>query len=390
MNAIHDNEYGRRLSRLQQTIRNLQADACIISTSVNQFYLLGHIFDGYIYLLPDGEPLLFVKRPAGITGGRVNYIRKPEQLPELLSQSRIELPQRVLVECDSISYSAISRLQSALGMPELINVSGEIRRIRSIKSEYELEQLRRSADIHAAVYRQIPHIYREGMTDIQFQIELEREMRLAGSAGIFRTFGENMEIFMGSILAGENAQSASPFDFALGGEGLSPLLPIGANGTKLIPGTTLMVDMAGNYTPWMSDMTRTFAIGEVPEIAHRAHRLSIDICNAIAGTARPGTPCADLYALAEEMVKKNGLADFFMGTKQQAKFVGHGIGLEINEPPVLAPRSKELLECGMTIAVEPKFVLPAIGAVGIENSYIVQQNGLKKITRYEEELTSLS
>jgi len=228
------------------------------------------------------------------------------------------------------------------------------------------------------------------MTDIQFQIELEREMRLAGSAGIFRTFGENMEIFMGSILAGENAQSASPFDFALGGEGLSPLLPIGANGTKLIPGTTLMVDMAGNYTPWMSDMTRTFAIGEVPEIAHRAHRLSIDICNAIAGTARPGTPCADLYALAEEMVKKNGLADFFMGTKQQAKFVGHGIGLEINEPPVLAPRSKELLECGMTIAVEPKFVLPAIGAVGIENSYIVQQNGLEKITRYEEELTSLS
>jgi Xaa-Pro aminopeptidase len=68
----------------------------------------------------------------------------------------------------------------------------------------------------------------------------------------------------------------------------------------------------GQLHSWMSDMTRTFAIGEVPEIAHRAHRLSIDICNAIAGTARPGTPCADLYALAEEMVKKNGLADFFM------------------------------------------------------------------------------
>jgi Xaa-Pro aminopeptidase len=83
MNAIHDNEYGRRLSRLQQTIRNLQADACIISTSVNQFYLLGHIFDGYIYLLPDGEPLLFVKRPAvlQVAGSIISENRNSSRAP---------------------------------------------------------------------------------------------------------------------------------------------------------------------------------------------------------------------------------------------------------------------------------------------------------------------
>jgi len=79
-----------------------------------------------------------------------------------------------------------------------------------------------------------------------------------------------------------------------------------------------------------------------------------------------------------------------MGTKQQAKFVGHGVGLEINEPPVLAPRSKEILETGMAIAVEPKFVLPGIGAVGIENSYIVRENGLEKITCCEEKMVALS
>lgn len=390
MNAINKKESSQRLSRLQQTIRELQADACLISTSVNQFYLLGFIFDGYIFVQPDGDPVLFVKRPSGITGDHVSYIRKPEQLPDFLRQRKLALPGRVMVERDALPYSAVARLQTALGMPELMDASGEMRRIRSVKSEYELEQMRECANIHAAVYQQIPHIYRDGMTDIEFQIELEREMRLAGSSGIFRTFGENMDIFMGSILTGDNAQSASPFDFALGGQGLSPLLPIGANGTKLIPGTTLMVDMAGNYRPWMSDMTRTFAIGTVPDIAHKAHQVSIDICKAIAATGQSGASCADIYLLAEEMARKNGLAGCFMGTKQQAKFVGHGVGLEINEPPVLAPRSKEILETGMAIAVEPKFVLPGIGAVGIENSYIVRENGLEKITCCEEKMVALS
>ncbi len=389
MNPIIQREWSQRLSRLQQTIRELQADACLISTSVNQFYLLGFVFDGYVYVQPDGDPILFVKRPNSIEGDNVTHIRKPEQIPDLLRRRKMPLPGRLMVENDVLPFSTVSRLQAALEMPELMNASGEMRRIRSVKSEYEVGQMRECAGIHARVYRQIPHIYRRGMTDIEFQIEMEREMRLAGSEGIFRTFGENMDIFMGNILAGDNAQTASPFDFALGGQGLSPLLPIGANGTKLVPGITLMVDMAGNYRPWMSDMTRTFAIGTVPEIAHKAHRVSIDICSAIATTGRSGTACADIYFLAEKMVKENGLAGYFMGTAQQAKFVGHGVGLEINEPPVLAPRSKEILEAGMTVAVEPKFVLPGIGAVGIENTYLVTDNGLEKITVCEEGLMAL-
>ncbi|HHV84344.1 MAG TPA: aminopeptidase P family protein [Petrimonas sp.] len=382
-------ETSQRVAGLQQIIIESQADACIISTAVNQFYLLGFIFDGYLFIQPEGDPVLFVKRPNAIEGDNVIYIRKPEQIPDLLHQRKIALPKKLMMENDILSFSTVSRLQTALGMPELMNVSGEMRRIRSVKSEYELEQMRECANIHAQVYEQIPGIYRAGMTDIEFQAELEREMRLAGSAGIFRTFGENMDIFMGSVLAGDNAQSASPFDFALGGQGLSPLLPIGANGTRLIPGTTLMVDMAGNYRPWMSDMTRSFALGTVPGIAYKAHQVSIDICTAISATAKSGTPCADLYFLAEETVRRNGLADYFMGTEQQAKFVGHGVGLEINEPPVLAPRSKEILQPGMAIAIEPKFVLPGIGAVGIENTYIVRDDGLEKITVCEEGLRVL-
>jgi len=294
MNATIKRESSQRLSRLQQAIRELQADACLISTSVNQFYLLGFIFDGYIFVQPDGDPVLFVKRPSGITGDHVSYIRKPEQLPDFLRQRKLALPGRVMVERDALPYSAVARLQTALGMPELMDASGEMRRIRSVKSEYELEQMRECANIHAAVYQQIPHIYRDGMTDIEFQIELEREMRLAGSSGIFRTFGENMDIFMGSILTGDNAQSASPFDFALGGQGLSPLLPIGANGTKLIRYDSDVRDRYGaRYCPQSSSGFHRYLQGHC-----RNRSIRSILCRYLSPGGRDGKekrPCRLLH-----------------------------------------------------------------------------------------------
>ncbi len=403
MNEFPYHETVTRLQKVQLALAKRQADACLITSAVNQYYLAGVIFDGYLYILPEGDPLFFVKRPVnfldeqangenqnkwaeqakpGRQGKPVNEerpprwgkpIRKPEQIPDLLRKLALPQPKRVLIETDQMSFSAASRLQVALGMPEIGNISREMRRIRAIKSEYELAQMRANAHVHTKVYETIPSLYRKGMTDLELQVEVERQMRLHGSVGIFRSFGENMDIFMGSMLTGDNAQAPSPYDYALGGAGISPLLPIGANGTVLKPGTTLMVDMAGNYGPYMDDMSRTFVIEQAPDLAYRAHQVSMEIHRAIVENGKVGTPCSDLYHLAEVMAKENGLSPYFMGTIQQAKFIGHGVGLEINEPPVLSPRSRDLLEAGMAIALEPKFVLPGIGAVGIENTYIVRE-----------------
>lgn len=389
MSNTLEKEHIQRVNTLQQTIVKSGADACIITSSVNIYYLFGQVFDGFLYVLPEGNPIKFVRRPAGIDGDNVIYIHKPELIVEHLTRLNIDSPKRIMIESDVLSHSVASRLTAAMGNPETLNVSSEMRRIRSVKSKYELDVMRECAKIHASVYNKIPDIYKSGMTDMEFQIELEYIMRKSGSVGIFKTFGPNMDIFMGSVLAGDNAHEASPFDFALGGGGVSPLLPLGANGTKLMPGTTLMVDMAGNYRPIMDDMTRTFAIEYAPDLAYKAHEVSIEINNRIMETSKAGTACADLYFIAENMAKENGLSDYFMGTTQQAKFVGHGVGLEINEPPVLAPRSRDILLSGMTIAVEPKFVLPGIGAVGVENTYVVNDTGLEKITICEESLIVL-
>jgi len=386
MNQLPTTEKNARVQKLQQVLTSMQAEACIINSSVNQYWLTGLIFNGYILVYQTGESLLFVRRPHTLSGENIIGIRKPEQIPDILREIGLTIPKKVLLEIDTISYSTAVRLQAALEMPEIGNISSDIRKIRSVKSEYELNQIRESATIHTKVYELIPSLYHKGMTDVELQIEIERQMRLHGSMGIFRSFGENMDIFMGSMLAGDNAQTASPFDYALGGGGISPLLPLGANGTLLTPGTTLMVDMAGNYRPNMDDMSRTFVIEHAPEIAYKAHQVSLDIIHTLEASTKAGVSCAELWHQAEKIVKENKLEPYFMGTEQQAKFVGHGVGLEINEPPVLTPRSKEVLETGMAIAIEPKFVLPGIGAVGIENTYIVHDDRLEKVTLYEEAL----
>lgn len=376
-------------NRIQQSMQQSGADGCLLSIDVNLFYVTGRIFSGYFYLPAEGEPCFFVKRPNNLSGERLEYIRKPEQMPELFAKYGLKMPRKLLLEADELSYSEYMRLQNVFAPEETANATALMRAQRMVKTPYEIEQFRKVAAEHSLVYTEVPECYKPGMTDIELQSEIERRMRLHGSIGLFRAFGANMDIFMGSLLAGENAEAPSPFDFALGGEGVSAAAPLGANGTLLKEGTAIMVDMAGNYTPYMTDMSRIFSVGKLTDQAYRAHQTSLEIQADIMANARPGVGCADLYQIAMKHVEKAGLQDNFMGTKQQAKFVGHGIGLQINELPVLTPRSREELSASMVFALEPKFVIPGVGAVGVENSFLVTDTGLEKLTLFTEDIIEL-
>jgi len=378
-----------RQQRLQKAISEAGVDGILLSTDVNIYYMTGLVFSGFYYLPADDEPVFFVKRPDGLSGERIFSIRKPEQIPDILTSKGWSVPKSILLETDEISYNECMRLQNLFRFEKIENATSLMRNIRMIKTNWEISQFRFSAERHAATYSCIKDCFQPGMTDVRFQAEIEHQMRLHGSLGVFRAFGPNMNIFMGSLLAGANAEAPSPFDFALGGGGQSAFCPIGANGTLLKDGMAIMVDMAGNYTDYLTDMTRVFSLGKLPDLAYKAHQVSLDIQYAIENAAKPDVSCADLYNIALSIVEKESLTDYFMGTKQQAKFVGHGIGLEVNEPPVLNPRSKEILESNMVFALEPKFVIPNVGAVGIENSFLVTKTGLEKLTVFNEYIIPL-
>lgn len=375
--------------RIQQAMQKMNADGCLLTVDVNLYYTTGRIYSGYFYLPAEGAPWFFVKRPNGLSGDQVEYIRKPEQMAELFAAHGLKMPEMLLLEADELTYNDYMRLQAIFNPKETANATALMRNLRQIKTPHEIEMFRISARQHAKTYAEIPECFRSGMTDLEFQYEIEKRMRKNGSIGIFRAFGANMDIFMGSILAGDNAESPSPFDFALGGGGMDASCPLGANGTVLKDGTAIMVDMAGNYTAYMTDMTRVFSVGRLTDLAYRAHQTALLIQSEIENIARPGTPCAELYNIAAKITENEGLGAYFMGTRQQAKFVGHGIGIQINELPVLTPRSKELLEPNMVFALEPKYVIPGVGAVGIENSFLVTETGLEKITQFKEDIIQL-
>ncbi len=363
----------KRLRPLRQAMEQADLRAALVSSPVSIYYLTGRIYRGYLYITVDNDaPLYLVRRPTILHGPGVHLIAKPSQINETLAKAGMAVGEPVALELDTMPCHDAMRLAQALGMeaPEG-NISPLLRACRAVKTEREKDMLRRSGVEHAEVYSRIPGLYKTGMTDIELQIEIERASRLEGCLGIFRCAGPEMEIFMGNVLTGDNADAPSPYDFAMGGAGLDPSLPVGADGTIIRPGLPVMVDVNGNYTGYMTDMTRCFAAGTVSPEVEKANRLSADICAGLAGMMAPGIAAADLYNRALEMAREAGMEEYFMGHRSHAGFVGHGVGIEINELPVIAPRSRDILAAGNAIALEPKFVLPGIGAVGVENTYLV-------------------
>ncbi|MDE5661910.1 MAG: Xaa-Pro peptidase family protein [Muribaculaceae bacterium] len=375
VNLLGSDEQALRLSRLKELMRRAGIVDAIVRDNADIYYLTGRVFRGYIYINVERDlPLYFVKQPNHLYSEPAELlyrIRKPEDIAPALAALGIETSMPAL-ELDSISYTEASRLRKSFGATEAQpDISPVMRGARSVKTAAEQEMLRRSGAKQTLVYERIPQLYSEGMTDIELQIEIERASRLEGCLGQFRVAGPDMELFMGNVLTGDNADTPSPYDFAMGGEGLDPSIPVGANGTMIKPGMPVMVDVNGNYNGYMTDMTRMYIAGDIPAEAERANELSAAICEQLAAMMTPGAKAADLYARALQMASEAGMEEYFMGHRSHAGFVGHGVGIEVNEAPVIAPRSRDILADGNVIALEPKFVIPGLGAVGVENTYIV-------------------
>lgn len=391
-NLIGHDEQNLRLAPLRKAMAEAGIAAALICNNANLFWLTGRVFRGYVFVAADNDQVLYlVRRPNFLTGNGVLFISKPAEIPAKLAEAGVTLDKPIALELGTMPYSDVIRLCKALELTApAADISPLIRSARAVKTEEEQNQMRLSGEKHTLVYKNIPHYYREGMTDVEFQIEIERASRLEGCLGQFRVAGTEMEIFMGNVLTGANADTPSPYDFAMGGAGTNPSLPAGADGTVIRRGNPVMIDINGNYTGYMTDMTRCFISGDASEKVQLANRLSIDICEALRQMMVPGTPASSLYEKAAQMAREAGMDEYFMGHRSKAGFVGHGVGIEINELPVIAPRSRDILQKGNTIALEPKFVLPGIGAIGVENTYIVHDNAPAEIlTRAPQNIVQL-
>jgi Xaa-Pro aminopeptidase len=206
-------------------------------------------------------------------------------------------------------------------------------------------------------------------------------MRKIGGEGYIRMRAFNQELFMGLAVAGSSAGGGGFFDGAVTGQGMSGAAPHGASRAVIERDQPVLLDYVGVFDGYHIDMSRIFVCGQLSEKLQDAFRVAGEIQAAVAARLKPGEICSEIFAMAAQLATEAELADFFMGPPgENARFVGHGVGLELDELPVLAQGFDLPLVTGQVIAVEPKFVFPELGAVGIENTFAVTEIGGEKLT----------
>jgi Xaa-Pro dipeptidase len=262
-----------------------------------------------------------------------------------------------------------------------------VRDLRSVKSPWELTRMRETARLLAGVFGEVPTFLRPGMREVDLAAELEVRMRRAGNEGSPRVRGFNQEFFMGLAIAGAAATAPSYFDGPVTGRGLSPSSPLGASVAPIGRNQPVLLDYTAIKDGYVTDMTRIAVCGRLAPELERAFEVARSIQRDLAEALVPGALPSALFALARGRAQAAGLGDRFMGPPgAQARFVGHGIGLELDEVPVLAPGFDDPLRLGQTVAIEPKFVFPGQGAVGIENTWVVGEASGERITGFPDDL----
>lgn len=392
--SLSQEELALRLRKIQAAMEAEGCESLLLRSVPSQLYLAGTVCSGWIYVPLDGAPLFFPDRlTAGLSGydpERIIQVRKPELIPSLLSDFGYRIDRATALEkgyLTVIDYERLVGLSSGGGVSD-IDAAQLMRRVRMIKTAEEIRLIRESAARHTAVYEAAPALYERGMTDLEWQHAIEYEMRREGWIGLLRTYGTQLESCSGLVLAGDNALAPGPYDFTLGGRGTDGY-PLGASGHLIRSGESVMIDLAGDFTPYQTDCTRTFYLDEISDEAHRYHEMSLRMHEWLEEVAMPGFPIAEIYRHAHHLAQAWGVAEYFMGAQLQARYVGHGVGLEINELPILTGCYPGALEEGMVIAFEPKLVLPSVGALGIEDTYLVHSDGVECLTTPERTLVRL-
>ena len=378
-------EVAGRLAGLQAGLAARGLDAAIIVQNADLYFFSGTVQRSFLYVPAAGEATLFVRKLAArarletpLTG--IVELASPRDLPGLVAQIYGALPRRVGLELDVLPVAEYRRLEKLLPEAGFEDVGRDIVRQRAVKSVWEVERIRAAAALTVAVCELIPGILREGMTEAEFAGLVEAEARRLGHEGIIRMRGFNQEMFYGQLLTGVSGTAPSYLDTPLAGTGLSPAVAQGVSFRTMSRGDHVVFDFVSVREGYIADFTRIFALGELPGELRRAYEAALRIEAAVVAAARPGVTCRTLYEVALAVAAAEGLAAFFMGHGAgQVRFIGHGVGLELDELPVLTTSDLELAE-GMVFALEPKFVLPGLGAIGVENTWLVTASGLALIT----------
>jgi Xaa-Pro aminopeptidase len=309
------------------------------------------------------------------------------QLPSLLRRAVGGDTRRAGLELDVVPVQVKERIAGGFDAMDWVDISAAVRGIRSIKSPYELGKIRAAAAVSEVMLQTAAAVLREGMTELELSGLIEAAARRAGHQGLVHMRGWNQEIHFGQLSSGEAGALQSFPDIPLAGEGPSPASPIGAGRRRIVAGEPVLLDYVSAVDGYLCDQTRTLVIGALPDKFARAHDAAVAVLAGVQAAIRPEMTPQGLYRRAMELAASLGYGEGFMGAGElRARYIGHGVGLELDEWPVLAEGWTQPLQPGHVFCLEPKIAFPGEGAVGIEDEFVVTSDGAERLTRPEQRL----
>lgn len=343
-----------RINQLKETLEATGCDALLVENKTDLFYLTGLDLSAARMIVSKGNGCLIVDRRY------FELCKKSSPVTVLPLESN---PWSVFFEHSTIkklgfdseatSYQNFIDLTNALNSTiQLIPLKSPVRHQRMIKDKNEIQLLRDAAFLGAKGFDYVCSLLTEGVTEIQIADELEIFWKRSGSKGL-------------------------AFDPIIAFGASSSMPHYRAENTKLEKGHIVLIDIGVNYHHYHSDMTRTVFFGqsdpkmvEIYQVVKGAQDAAFKLC-------RPGTPIGALDEAARSFIHEKGYGQHFTHS------LGHGVGLEIHELPVLrnkTPYAEVRLEPGMVITIEPGVYLEGFGGVRLEDTVVIQDSGYENLT----------
>lgn len=388
-NQVPATQLYHRIESLQKRMQTGGPDAALILQNTDLYYFSGTIQQSYLYIPMEGEPLLLVRKDPERAAAesalkQVIPVSSPRQIIEWVQSKGYPSPRSLGLELDVLPAASYLGFQRMFPDCALKDVSHTIRELRAVKSPYEIDKIRKAAagsDQMAAFVRN--HLV-EGIPEIHLAGLVEAEARRLGHQGIVRMRMWNNELFFGHLMAGPSAAVPSYLASPTGGDGVGAMVAQGASLRPIGRHEPVLFDYVFVYGGYIADQTRIFSIGALPDQLMRGHEAMLIIERLLKSAVRPGMNGGDVYDMAFEAAEASGFGEVFMGSgDRKLSFVGHGVGLELDEYPVLARGQKMTLTENMVIAIEPKLIFPGVGVVGIENTHRVTREGLETFGSFE-------
>lgn len=380
-------EFSERLQRLQSLLAGEGADLALVTENADLYYFTGSVQPAYLAVPAAGAPVLLARKALARIAEEAGALALEaftgtRDLQAALQRHGLAGARRLGLTLDTLSYASVLRLQRLFPGAEPVDLSWGIRMLRAVHSPAEIALQARAGAVMGGIPDLLRAAFRPGMTELELSAEIERYLRRHEHGALLRVRREGGELAAsGACTAGANALAGSKFDSVCVGKGLSPAVPYGATADTIAPGAPVMIDFGMNLRGYTVDQTRMFSWGAPAAEVTAAYEAMVQIEQAALAGLVPGRPWQALYGEAVALAARLGYAESFMGLgPEKVRFLGHGVGLELDEPPFLAPGMEFPLAEGMVVAVEPKVALPGVGVVGIEDTVVVRAGSPEVLT----------